>query len=287
MTTSSLHLGACTWAYVWQLEMRETVERLAEFGYSTLDVITVPPHLWPSTWNAVERRSLKRVLDAEQTQIESLNVPFTDVNMCSVNPDTREWSVEQIVSVAQLAADLGVPRVTFVPGKRLNFNAPSAKDTAGWLDASMEVLLDRTETLGVQFLLELHPMSVFPTTTSLVEYLDRAHPTRTAIALDVANADYVGESPAESIVHARHWLGQVHLSDQPNGHWAHDRIGSGDIDFASIAQALDSIEFSGTSILEVIDPEPDSAFTQARDLLRKVGWSPQARDTHARTERTP
>ena len=47
-------------------------------------------------------------------------------------------------------------------------------------------------------------------------------------------------------------LGQVHLSDASAKRWAHEPVGLGTVDFATIFRTLDEIAFDGACILEVV-----------------------------------
>jgi L-ribulose-5-phosphate 3-epimerase len=265
-------LGACTWAYVWRTGIEECLGALAARGYRTMDVLTIPPHPFPSYLGDAGRSSLAALLRREGLVIETLNIPSTDVNLCSVNRDMRIYTVDQIRRTLELASDLAVPMVTTVPGRRLNFNAPAMDMTIGWLTGCLEELLPAAEALGVDILLELHPQSCLPDTRSLTTFLDRLGSGKLGIALDVANAAFVGDDPAQAIHLAAPWLRQVHLSDTPRGKWHHDVVGTGDMDFAAIFSAMTQIGYRGTSIVEITCDDPDGGFSLSRTRLEAFGW---------------
>jgi len=48
----------------------------------------------------------------------------------------------------------------------------------------------------------------------------------------------------------------VHLSDASAKRWAHEPVGLGTVDFATIFRTLDEIAFDGACILEVVTSTP-------------------------------
>ncbi|ASP83111.1 sugar phosphate isomerase/epimerase family protein [Sinorhizobium meliloti] len=265
-------LGACTWAYLWRQGIVDTLRTFDRLGLRTIDIITVPPHPFPSAMSAEERSALARSAAELQVSIETLNVPSTDVNLCSVNEDTRRFTIDQLTSIIALASDLSAPMITCVPGRRLNFNAPSIEQSLGWLSGCLDELIPVAERAGVKILFELHPMSCLPNTSSLCGFLDRYGSPKLGLALDVTNAVFVGEDPVQSILASGPHLRQLHLSDARTGQWAHDVVGSGDLDFGSIFDALKTISFRGTSIIEITCDDPDTGFAASRRLLSEAGW---------------
>lgn len=265
-------LGACTWAYVWKSSIEATLGSLAALGYEKIDVLTIPPHPFPSDMGRAERSALRAFTQQEGISIETLNIPSTDVNLCSVNRDMRQYTIEQIRRTLELANDLAVPMVTTVPGRRLNFNAPDPETTTQWLAGCLEQLVPAAERLGVDILLELHPLSCLPLTHTLTEFLAKFKSCRLGIALDVTNAAYAGDDPAQSIRHSAPWLRQVHLSDAGHSKWQHDVIGAGSLDFASIFSAIGDSGISVTSIVEITCEDPDWGYSASRAKLENFGW---------------
>jgi sugar phosphate isomerase/epimerase len=184
----------------------------------------------------------------------------------------RLYTIDQIRRTLELANDLAVPMVTTVPGRRLNFNAPDQKMTIQWLAECLEQLVPIAESLGVDILLELHPLSCLPRTQALTEFLTSFNSNQLGIALDVTNAAHVGDDPAQSIGHSARWLRQVHLSDATHGKWHHDVIGAGDMDFARIFSAIEDSGISVTSIVEITCEDPDQGYSVSRANLENFGW---------------
>ena len=94
---------------------------------------------------------------------------------------------------------------------------------------------------------------------------------RLEVAYDVANAEFVSEDHAEALRRLAPRLGQVHLSDATATRWAHDRVGSGTVDFDTVFQALDEIAFGGACILEVVTPTPVPDMVASIEALASGG----------------
>ena len=268
----NLTLGASTWTYLQECSLQASVRRLRAMGYSRFDVITIPPHLWPYNFDAAQRRALREFLVAEGVSFDSLNLPSTDQNLCSVTSQMREYSVQQFHAMIDLCEDLGVSMIVVVPGRRANFVPPPLEQAHGWLKAGLESLVPHAERAGVRLILENHHMSPMPTVLQMTTFLDAFGSDQLGIAYDVANGEFVGEDQAEAIRTAGRWLRQVHLSDASRSKWDHAPIGRSAVDFAAVAQALQQTGFAGTSIVELVSQTPDADMADARQALHRYGW---------------
>ncbi len=268
----TLRLGASTWTYLQTCGLEAALRRLKGLGYNRFDVLTIPPHLWPYDIDIARRRALRDFLAGESLSFDSLNLPSTDQNLCSVTSQMREYSVQQFLDMIDLCGELGVPMIVVVPGRRANFMPPPLEAAHGWLKAGLETLLPRAERAGVRLILENHHMSSMPAVKQMVTFLNMFGSDHLGIAYDVANGEFVGEDQGDAIRTAGRWLRQVHLSDASRSKWDHAPIGRSAVDFAAVAQALREINFSGTSIVEVVSETPDVDMAAAQQELHRHGW---------------
>ena len=98
----TLSLGASTWTYLQTCSLEIALRRLKDMGYNRFDVLTIPPHLWPYDIDIKQRRALRGLLAGEGLHFDSLNLPSTDQNLCSVTPQMREYSVRQFLDMIDL-----------------------------------------------------------------------------------------------------------------------------------------------------------------------------------------
>lgn len=272
MTNASLRLGASTWTYLQTCDLPAAMRRLRQVGFDRFDVLTIPPHLWPEDLDAAGRRALRRWTAAEGLTIESLNLPSTDQNLCSVTAQMRDFSVARWLAVIELCEELGVPSAVMVPGRRPNFVPAPAEQSEAWFRSALDRLVPRAERAAVRLLLENHHQSPMPTVQAMAEFLDAYGSGALGIAYDVANGEFVGEDQADAIRAAGRWLHQVHLSDASRATWDHAPIGRAAIDFAAVARALLQSGFAGTSMVELISEEADKDMADTRVRLGPHGW---------------
>lgn len=248
--------GASTFAFVWQATALEALRRLRGLGLDGFDVILAPGHCWAAELDGRARRRLARALDADGIRVDSLNFPALDLNLASPVAEVRRYAVARYGEALGLAADLGAGAVVVVPGRVSALLQPPLEVSERRLAEGVDALLPLADETGVSLFVELHPQTPVPTVDALARFVRSfAHP-RLGVAYDVANAELVGEDHADSIRRLAPLLGQVHLSDGSRTRWAHDRVGTGTVDFAAVLQTLDEIGFTGGRVLEIVTEEP-------------------------------
>lgn len=260
-------LGASTFAFVWREPGLEALRRLRALGLNDLDIVLAPGHCWPADLSTADRARLVATLAAEDIRIDSVNFPALDLNLASCVPEVRAYSVGRYREALLLGAELGARGVVTVPGRVSPLIGPLPADTERWLGESLGELLATAREADVSVFLELHPQTPIPTVDSLDRFVAGFDDPRLRVAYDVANAEFVSEDHAEALRRLAPRLGQVHLSDASATHWAHDRIGSGTVDFATVFRTLEGIAFGGACILEVVTATPLPDLEASLDAL--------------------
>lgn len=249
-------LGASTFAFAWREPALQALRRLHALGLNGFDVILAPGHCWPGELTAADRSRLASTLAAEGIRIDSVNFPALDLNLASCVAEVRKYSVERYREALLLGAELGVRGVVAVPGRVSSLIGPPPEETERWLAESVGELLAVAEETDASVFLELHPQTPIPTVDALDRFVAGFDDPRLRVAYDVANAEFVSEDHGEALLRLAPRLGQVHLSDASATRWAHDRVGLGTVDFATVFRTLDEIAFDGACILEVVTSTP-------------------------------
>ena len=148
----------------------------------------------------------------------------------------------------------------------------SSASLASWFYDGVNQLAERAAQCGTKILVENVPVTFAPLASDLSTALGELADERVGVVYDVANGFFAGEDPASGIQTLRDRIDLVHLSDTGGKHWRHDPIGAGEIDFESVAKAIQSINFSGQSVMEVISSDPDRELPESRRLLAQWGW---------------
>ena len=264
-------LGASTFAFAWREPALDALRRLHALGLNGFDVILAPGHCWPGELTTAGRSRLASTLAAEGIRIDSVNFPALDLNLASSVDEVRAYSVGRYREALLLGAELGARGVVAVPGRVSPLIGPPPEETERRLAESVGELLAAAEETDASLFLELHPQTPIPTVDALDRFVAGFADPRLRVAYDVANAEFVSEDHGEALRRLAPRLGQVHLSDASATLWAHDRVGLGTVDFATIFRTLDEIAFDGGCILEVVTPTPLPDIEASLDALASAG----------------
>ncbi len=270
----SLTVGAATYAWLWDRPLEYAIEQIAALGFRHFEIMTAPPHVWPRSMDAAARRALRRRYEQLGLTLTSLNPTFLDLNMVSPNPGIREETLRQFHEQFELAADLGAGLVMITVGKKHPLLAPDFEFF--WRQAvdGAKQVLPICEKLGVTFGVE-NGWTVFTHAKHCADFVAEIRHPSLKIVFDVANATIANESPLAGLETVKDDLALVHLSDTDDKTWGHNPVGTGMIDFASVASKLNAMGYQGVSILEVvIRQEPERHFRESLEHLRAHGWTP-------------
>ena len=267
-----LPIAVNTYSYIYKLSALDAMRHLLEMGFQRFELLFNFDHIWVSELEPNIRLSLPSWVSEEGGEVISFNLPIMDHNLTSPNPDMRAFTIERFTELIDLAGVWSVPYVVLVPGKVSPLlPAPSAA-LASWFYDGVNKLAERADQCGTKILVENVPVTFAPLATDLSTALDELADERVGVVYDVANGFFAGEDPASGIQTLRDRIDLVHLSDTGRKHWRHDPIGAGEIDFESVAKAIQSINFSGQSVMEVISSDPDRELPESRRLLAQWGW---------------
>jgi sugar phosphate isomerase/epimerase len=272
----SLVLGSATYTYLWSVPLEAALDRLAERGFTWVEIMATPPHCWPRTMDRAARRRLRDLFGRLGLRLAALNPTFTDINLASTNSGLRQESILQAKETIELAGDLDARGVVLSFGRR-NAIMPAPFDTAWQLSRSaIEECLRSAEEHGVVLYMENNPSHFIRTSHQCVEAARHFGTPNLKLVFDVANASLV-EDPAVGLRVAQDYLGYVHLSDTDGVSHSHRAAGAGSIDFAAISRALMEADYQGICALETTDPDdPDGSIRRSVETLLLLGWQLQA-----------
>ncbi len=267
-----LTVGACTYSWLWDLPLQDTVQRIADMGFKYFELMSAPPHCWPREWSAADRTAFRKLYESRGLRLTSVNPTFLDLNMASPNPGIWEESVRQLRETIQLAHDLGGKVVVSPGGRKHVLIAPDQSYLWSRVKSALESLLKDCERLGVIFGLE-NGYNVTHTAQLMVQMCrDLSHPNL-KLVYDVANATMV-ESPLDGLELVLGDLALLHMSDTDDKVWGHDRIGTGVIDFAAVTDKVKKLGYAGPTIMEIVDRRaPDESNRASLKRLQSLGWT--------------
>lgn len=266
-------VGVNTMSFMWKVSAREALETLARQGYRRFEVMAQRPHFDPYMDQA-EARAFGRFLRDAGLTVETINMPSLDQNLASGTPQMREYSVKLFERLAGIAEAIGASGLIVVTGRVNPLILPARSDLEDWFAGAFERVLRAAERTGVRLLLENIPMGVHPRADQLIAFADRIDSPLVGICYDIANAHFIGEDTAAGLRQVRSRLGMVHLSDTGRQAWRHDPVGQGSCDFAGFGATLREIGYAGTSMLEIVSPQPVEDIVASHRQLAQWGWAP-------------
>jgi len=267
-----LSIGACTYSWLWDLPLQDTVRRIADLGFHYFELMSHVPHCWPRGWSNEDRKVFRQLVESLGLRISSVNPTFLDINIASPNPGIREESIRQLRETIQLAHEIGAEIVVAPAGRKHLLLAPAQSYLWELVKEALETLLADCERLGVTFGLE-NAYNVLPTAPMLVQICRELRHPKLKLAYDVANATMV-ESPLDGLEVVAPYLALLHFSDTDPKKWGHDRIGTGTVDFAAVTAKVRALGYEGPTIMEIVDREmPEESNRVSLERLRALGWT--------------
>ena len=274
VATESLKLGTAQYGYLWGYSLEHALREIRRLGFRYVELMTTTPHVWPPDLSPAHRRDLRNMLEGLGLELSAVNPTFLDINLASPNPGIRAESIRQIKEQITLAHDLGAPLVVVIPGRRHPLSAPPVETV--WEDFAREAVfecVEHAEKNKVVFGLENAPSLFIDSAERMNFVINEVNSAWMKIVFDVANAAMI-EPVVQGLELVKDHVIHVHLSDTDRTRWSHAPVGEGGVDFAPIALALKEMEFSGVSILEVIDSnDPEGGIKSSFERLNPLGWN--------------
>lgn len=234
------------------------LEEVASAGHESVEILATPPHVdLENPGAAVDE--LRPVLTQTGLRVSSVVASGVDVNLASTQLGMRRWSCEQFLSTVRIASALGADYVIVHPGRRHPLRPPPMDSLLGWVLEGLETVLKVAKQEGVQVLLENVPTGLLDTAGECAD-VARALQGRVGLCYDVANGFMV-----EDVPRALRSLGEelrlVHVSDTRRTQWLHDPLGTADVPWPDVAEALAARGYTGRVVLETLhDGDPVAGF---------------------------
>jgi sugar phosphate isomerase/epimerase len=239
-----------------------------------IEICSFPAHLDYHDSDAVMRASkLIRELELEPY---SFHAPFADhIDITSLDDQTRDGSVQEILRAAEAAAEIGVRYFVIHPGPEKG-DLPEDERLRRMENAAdaLNHVSKRCRELGICLTLEnMLPHLFFGRTRDVLWVLGALDTIDVGICLDTGHAYLSGD--LETVVHklsGHLWM--VHASDNRGKHDDHLPPGEGSISWEHVVDQLACLHFQGAFILEIAgDSDGEAVLERARRasrLLREI-----------------
>ncbi|NND21385.1 MAG: sugar phosphate isomerase/epimerase [Silicimonas sp.] len=275
---TKLDVAASTFPFLYSHDGLGAMKHLRTLGFDVFELMIFPPHCWPRELSADQVTAYKDWLKGEGLKVSSLCYPLLDNNPNGVDVLMREYTLDRYREAIDFAAEISCPYVVAIPGPVNSLINPPHEWMLNWFVEGMQKLVAHAKGTGVEILLENVPFTYLPTAQDMVETAALIGP-EVGINFDICNSAFIKEDPAEAIRMMGDLLKNVHISDSGFDEFKHERLGTGIVEPAPVAQALQDIGYSGVTVLEIIadalqpGTDPDGDIKASHDILAEAGWA--------------
>ena len=277
-----MHLSFSSNAYRrWSIE--ETIRRIAELGFTGLELLADVPHAWPAGLLDEQKRAIRRCLDENHLAISNINAfmmnavadprqPYWHPSWIEPDANYRAIRREHTKRALRLAAELGAPSIQTEPGGPLA-EGQSWQAAARIFYEELMPCVEVAEKHRVYLLIEPEPGLMIETFAQYLEFVRRIDSPWIGLNFDIGHAYCVGEEPQQWIPRMHEHTKHYHLEDIAATRVHHHLIpGQGAIDFPATLRAIQQTGYHGWVTVELYPylDEPDEAGRQAKQYLDQI-----------------
>lgn len=260
--------------------IEDTIRKIADLGYSGIEVLADVPHAWPAGLLEERKESIRETLRRYNLQISNVNAfmmnavadprqPYWHPGWTDPDPHYRAIRREHTKRALHLAKEIGAPHITTEPGGQLQPGQTWAEGSQIFYDELMPCV-EVAEKIGMPLLIEPEPELLIEKFGEYLKFMERIDSPLVGLNFDVGHAYCVGEDPQDWVAamapHTKHYhfediaISRVHKHLIP---------GHGAIDFKATLAAIEATGYDGWITVELYPyiNDPDSAAREAREYL--------------------
>jgi sugar phosphate isomerase/epimerase len=263
--------------------IEDTIERIAELGYTGIEILADVPHAWPAGLLESRKQSIRDALGRHGLTVSNVNAfmmnavgdprqPYWHPGWTDPDPHYRAIRREHTKRALHLAAEIDASTITTEPGGLLA-DGQTWQEGADIFYEELMPCIDVAESLGVDLLIEPEPELLIERFEQYEGFMERIDSPRVGLNFDIGHAYCVGQDPQDWIErmqpHTRHYHFEDIAATRVHQHLI---PGTGAIDFAATLREIVDTGYAGWVTVELypfID-NPDDAARQAREYLSGV-----------------
>jgi sugar phosphate isomerase/epimerase len=230
-------------------------QRCATLGVGFVEVQCEKPLALPVDVSPLERKQIRELLTS-YALTPIVHASYYDVNIASLNPQIGTASMQQIQEAIIFAADIDATIVDLHPGN-LPRDYPkrclqkSRKNLLKQLSHLMEIAENLQVIVSVENKQRGHNLQTISTVDEQLAIIREISSKYCRATFDVGHANTYSCDLNDYARRIVPYLVNVHLHDNNGTKDEHLALGRGNIDFKSILNILDAVQYSGPFIIEV------------------------------------
>lgn len=263
--------------------IEDTIQKIAELGYSGIEILADVPHAWPANLLEERKDSIRQHLHDRNLKIANINAfmmnavgdprqPYWHPGWTDPDPHYRAIRREHTKRALRLARDIGAPNITTEPGGHLAAGQSWEQGARIFYDELMPCV-ELAEKLEVALLIEPEPELLIEKFDQYLEFAGRISSPWVGLNFDIGHAYCVGEDPQDWVAKMAPFTRHYHFEDIAATRVHRHLIpGHGAIDFAATLKSIQDTGYDGWVTIELypyID-NPDVAASEARQFLLAV-----------------
>jgi len=263
--------------------IEDTIRKVAELGYSGIELLADVPHAWPAGLLEERKKSIRDCLERHNLTISNVNAfmmnaiadprqPYWHPGWTDPDPHYRAIRREHTKRSLVLAEEIGASSISTEPGGLLTPEQTWGEAAEIFYDELMPCV-EVAEQQKVMLLVEPEPELMIEHFQQYLDFVARIDSPWIGLNFDVGHAFCVSEDPQDWVdtmkMHTRHY----HFEDIADTR-VHQHLipGRGALDFAATLVAIEKSGYDGWLTVELypyID-DPDAAANEAREHLLQV-----------------
>ncbi len=260
--------------------VEDTIARIADLGYSGIEILADVPHAWPAGLLPERKRSLLAALEKHHLSISNVNAfmmnaiadprqPYWHPSWIEPNAHYRAIRREHTKRALRLAHEIGAPCLTTEPGGPLGPGQTWEQAACVFYDEIMPCV-EVAEELQIQLLIEPEPGLLIETFGQYLQFVKRIESNCVGLNFDIGHAYCVGENPEQWVERMAPFTKHYHFEDiAATRVHAHLIPGRGAIDFSATLAQIGQTGYRDWITVELYPyiEDPDLAAREAREYL--------------------
>jgi sugar phosphate isomerase/epimerase len=276
-----MQLAFSTNAYL-NYSFPEAARRLAEIGYTGLELMADVPHAWPAYLLPEQKQEIRDALAKYNLAVSNVNAFMMHAvddprqkywHPSWIEPDRhyRQIRINHTKRTLTLAKEIGAKCITTEPGGPLE-----GRNWSECLALFVEMLkpvVEHAEREEVMLLVEPEPDLLIETADQYLEFAGKIQSPMLGLNFDIGHFFCVKDEPAPTVHKLKEHIRHVHLEDIAATRVHHHLIpGEGVIDFGSTLKALLDMGYDGWVTIELYTchENPDYAARTAHERVLKI-----------------